>query len=203
MKIVPRNLNRKDTHELLMSAILPRPIAFISTIGEDGVFNLAPYSCFAPVGVKPALVCLQVSLRRDGEKKDTLKNIEFSKDFVVNVVDETYAEAMNKTSFEFPSDVDEFREVGLTPVKSDLVQAPRLAESPVNLECKLLKLWQFGEIPTGGHVVIGEILLAHVKNEVWSGDRIDISKWKPIGRLGGQLYCRVKDIFEMKRPDIS
>ena len=186
-----------------MSAILPRPIAFVSTIGEDGVLNLAPYSCFAPVGMKPALVCLQVSLKRDGKRKDTLNNIEFSRDFVVNVVDETYVEAMNRTSFEFPSDVDEFREVGLTPVKSDLVQAPRLAESPVNLECKLVKLWQFGEASTAGHVVIGEIVLAHVKDELWTGDQIDISKWRPIGRLGGQLYCRVTDIFEMMKPTTS
>lgn len=201
MKIIPANLNKKDSHELLMSAILPRPIAFVSTLGEDGVFNVAPFSCFAPIGMKPALVCLQISWKRDGQKKDTLRNIEFTKDFVVNVVDESMAEAMNQASADYPSDVDEFKEVGLTAVKSDLVKAPRVAESPINMECKLLQILQFGEISTGSNVVIGEVVLVHVKDELWADDQIDISKWKPIGRLGGQLYCRMTDRFEMKRPD--
>jgi len=201
VKIIPANLNKKDSHELLMSAILPRPIAFVSTVGEDGVFNVAPFSCFAPIGMKPALVCLQISWKRDGQKKDTLRNIEFTKDFVVNVVDESMAEAMNQASADYPSDVDEFKEVGLTAVKSDLVKAPRVAESPINMECKLLQILQFGEISTGSNVVIGEVVLVHVKDELWADDQIDISKWKPIGRLGGQLYCRMTDRFEMKRPD--
>jgi flavin reductase (DIM6/NTAB) family NADH-FMN oxidoreductase RutF len=201
VKIIPANLNKKDSHELLMSAILPRPIAFVSTVGEDGIFNVAPFSCFAPIGMKPALVCLQISWKRDGQKKDTLRNIEFTKDFVVNVVDESVAEAMNQASADYPSDVDEFKEVGLTAVKSDLVKAPRVAESPINMECKLLQILQFGEISTGSNVVIGEVVLVHVKDELWADDQIDISKWKPIGRLGGQLYCRMTDRFEMKRPD--
>ena len=200
MRIIPANLNKRDSHELLMSAIVPRPIAFISTIGGDGVFNLAPYSCFTPAGLKPAQVCVHIGLKRDGEKKDTLKNIEFSKDFVVNVVDEALAEAMNQSSAEYPSDVDEFKEVGLTAVKSDLVKSPRVAESPINMECRLVQILEFGEVSTGGHLVIGEIVLVHVKDELWAVDEIDISKWKPIGRLGGQLYCRITDIFEMQRP---
>lgn len=202
MKIVPANLTKRDSHELFMSAIVPRPIAFVSTVGEDGVFNLAPFSAFAPLGLKPALVCLQIGYRRDGQKKDTLRNIEFSKDFVVNVVTESLDRAMNQTAAEYPSHVDEFKEVGLTAVKSDLVKAPRVAESPVNMECKLVQILGFGEPPDGGQVIIGEVVLVHVVDELWMGDQIDISKLKPIGRLGGQLYCRVSDIFEMKRPDI-
>jgi flavin reductase (DIM6/NTAB) family NADH-FMN oxidoreductase RutF len=202
MKIIPANLNKRDSHELLMSAILPRPIAFVSTVGEGEIFNVAPFSCIAPIGMKPALVCLQISRKRDGEKKDTLKNIELTKDFVINAVDEFMAEAMNQASADYPSDVDEFKEVGLTAVKSDLVKAPRVAESPVNLECKLLQVLDFGEVPTGSHVVIGEVVLAHIHDELWAGDQIDISKWRPIGRLGGQLYCRMTDRFEMKRPDV-
>ena len=203
MKITPSHLSKKNMHELLMSAILPRPIAFVSTIGEDGIFNLAPFSCFTPVGLKPALVCLQIGWKRDGKKKDTLRNIEYEKNFVVNGVDEALAEAMNQTSAEYPSDIDEFKEAGLTAIKSDLVRAPRVAESPVSMECQLVKILEFGEAPTGSHVVIGEILLFHVKDELWCGDEIDISKWKPIGRLGGDLYCRTRDVFEMKRPTPS
>lgn len=194
MKIIPAQLNKRDSHELMMSAILPRPIAFVSTVGEDGVFNVAPFSCFAPVASKPAMVCLGIAWKRDGQK-DTLRNIEFTRDFVVNVVDERLAEAMNQSSAEYPREVDEFKEVGLTPVKSDLVKAPRVAESPVNMECKVVEILKFGEIPVGGHVIVGEVVLVHVKDGLWAGDEIDISKWKPIGRLGGKLYCRIKDVF--------
>jgi len=185
-----------------LSAILPRPIAFVSTIGEDGVNNLAPYSCFAPIGMKPPLVCIQIGWKRDGQKKDTLRNIEFSRDFVVNVVTEPLAKAMNQSAYEYPSNVDEFKEVGLTPSKSDLVKSPLLVESPVNMECKMLQITAFGGIPVGSNVVIGEVVLFHVKDELWAGDQIDASKLKAIGRLGGQLYCRTTDIFEMQRPNV-
>jgi len=200
MKLNPEELDRKGSHELLTSVIVPRPIAFVSTVGDDGVFNVAPFSAFASLGLKPAHVCLSIGWKRNGEKKDTLRNIEFTKDFVVNIVDETLAEAMNQASAEYPSDVDEFKQVGLTAVKSELVKAPRVAESAVNMECTLVQILEFGEVPTGNHAIIGEVVLVHVKDELWAGDQIDVSKLKAIGRLGGQLYCRTTDIFEMKRP---
>lgn len=201
MKINPINLNKRDLHELLVSAIVPRPIAFVSTVGEDGVFNLAPFSCFTLLCVKPPLVCLCIGWRKDGQKKDTLRNIEFSNDFVVNVVDETLAEAMNQASASYPSNVDEFKEVRLKPIKSDLVKAPMVAESPINMECKMVQILEFGENPTGSHVIIGEIVLVHVKDELWSNGRIEMSNLKSIGRLGGELYCYIKDMFEMLGPE--
>jgi flavin reductase (DIM6/NTAB) family NADH-FMN oxidoreductase RutF len=202
MKIVPSSLTKKHLHEVLMSAILPRPIAFVSTIDEAGIFNLAPFSCFAPVGLRPALVCLQIGWKRDGEKKDTLRNIETTKEFVVNAVDQSFAEAMNQAAAEYPRDVDEFKAVGLTPGSGDVVMSPMVRESPINMECKVATILQFGEVPTGSHIVIGEIVMLHVKDELWVENKIDISRWNPIGRLGGNLYCSVKDVFEMKRPDI-
>ncbi len=200
MKIYPTNLDRRASHELLMSAVLPRPIAFVSTVGKDGVFNLAPFSCFTPVSMEPALVCFQVSRKRDGQKKDTLKNIEDTKEFVINLVDESLAEAMNQASAEYPSHVDEFKEVGLTPAKSDRINAPRVSESLVNMECKLVQILEFGKATA--HLIIGEVMVVHVRDELWLGDQIDVSKLKIIGRLGGQLFCRVSDgdIFELKRP---
>jgi flavin reductase (DIM6/NTAB) family NADH-FMN oxidoreductase RutF len=200
MKIFPAQLNRRDSHELLMSAILPRPIAFVSTVGQDGVFNLAPFSCFAPLGSKPAVIGLGISLKRDGRTKDTLTNIEFTREFVVNAVDEPLARAMNQSAAEYPSEVDEFKEVGLTPVASELVRSPRLAESPINLECRATEILKYGETPTGGHIIIAEIILAHIRDDLWAGDEIDLSKWKPIGRLGNKLYCRISDVFAMERP---
>jgi flavin reductase (DIM6/NTAB) family NADH-FMN oxidoreductase RutF len=202
MKFIPADLNRKDSHDLMMATILPRPIAFVSTVGEDGVFNVAPFSCFAPVGMKPALVCLQIGNKRNGQEKDTLRNIEFSKDFVVNVVDESLAEAMNQSSADYPSDVDEFKEVGLTAVKSELVKAPRVAESPIQMECKLVQILRYGQAPAIANVVIGEVILVQVRDDLLAGDQIDFSKLKSIGRLGRDLYCRTTDIFELKRPDL-
>jgi flavin reductase (DIM6/NTAB) family NADH-FMN oxidoreductase RutF len=200
MKIVPGELTKMEAHELMMSAIVPRPIAFVSTIGENGIFNLAPYSSFSSAGVKPAFVSFHVGLKRDGRKKDTLVNIQFSKEFVINVVTENLAEAMNRTAAEFPPDVDEFKEAGLTAVPGDLVRAPRVAESPVSMECKLFQILELPPSPEAGHLIIGQVVLVHASDELWTGKDIDITRLKSVGRLGGQLYCRVNDIFEMKRP---
>jgi flavin reductase (DIM6/NTAB) family NADH-FMN oxidoreductase RutF len=142
-----------------------------------------------------------VWMEKEWGEKDTLRNIEFSKDFVLNVVDETMAQAMNQTSANYPSDVDEFKEVGLTPVKSDLIKAPRVAESPVHMECKLVQILEFGKAPSGSRFVIGEVVLVHIKDELWLNDHIKISEFKSIGRLGEELYCRITDVFEMKAPD--
>jgi len=200
MKINPGNLDKRELHELFMSAILPRPIAFVSTIGDDGVFNAAPFSCVAPICLKPALVCFSIGRKRNGQKKDTLRNIESVKEFVINVVDEALAEPMNKAAAEYPPEVDEFKETGLTPLKSQIVKPPMIAESPVQMECRLKQILEFGDDSSGSHVIIGEILLVHVKDELWTGIDIDVSRLKPVGRLGAQLYCGTTDVFEMKRP---
>jgi flavin reductase (DIM6/NTAB) family NADH-FMN oxidoreductase RutF len=194
------NLSKRDLHELFTSAIVPRPIAWVSTVGENGVFNLAPFSAFAPIGLKPALVVLGITWRRDFQKKDTLRNIEHSKEFVINVVTEDLAKLMNQTCFEYSANISEFKEVRLTPLRSEVVKAPRLAESPVNMECRAHDIMEFGNVPDGGHVIIGEVLVIHIKDEFWAGDQIDMVKLKAIGRLGGDLYCRTTSTFEMHRP---
>ena len=156
MKIDPANLGWKDAHELLVGAVVPRPIAFVSTVGEDGVFNVAPFSFFAGVSVKPMLVGVSFGTRRDGSKKDTLVNIEFSKDFVVGVVTEELAEAMNQSSADYPIDVDEFQEVGLTPAKSDLVKSPMIAESPVTWSAGWCKSWSLVRLPESIPLSLGK-----------------------------------------------
>jgi flavin reductase (DIM6/NTAB) family NADH-FMN oxidoreductase RutF len=201
MKTNPENLDYRDTYKLMVSAIVPRPITLVSTIGEDGVFNLAPFSAFMSACLKPTIVCFSLVPRRDGQKKDTLRNIEFSKDFVINVVNEPLAEAMNQTSFSYPSYVDEFKEVGLTPIKSEIVKAPRLDESPINMECKLLQILEFGKSPNNSHLIFGEVVLIHIKDELYLNGEIQMSKLKAIGRLGGDSYCRTADMFDMRRPD--
>ena len=203
MKIDVAKLDYRDSHRLLGSAIAPRPIAFVSTVSEEGIFNLAPYGLFTGMSLKPAIISFSISWRRDGGKKDTHLNIESTKDFVICVVNETLAEPMNKSSDQYPYNVDEFKEVGLTPIKADITRAPLVAESPINMECRLVQTLQFGEIPDKSSFIIGEVLLVHVKDEVYVDGQIQMSKLKAIGRLGGSgLYCRTTDLFTMKRPGI-
>jgi flavin reductase (DIM6/NTAB) family NADH-FMN oxidoreductase RutF len=201
MKIDLANLDTRDTRHVMAGAVVPRPIAWVSTVDEDGIFNLAPFSAYCMVSLKPAMVgfCIGVRNRR---KKDTLINIESTKEFVINVVDETLAEPMNVTSTPYPSDVDEFKEAGLTPVKADLVKAPMVAESPINLECRLNQILEFGEAPLTNRFIIGEVLRVHIRDELYVDGDIQLSKLKAIGRFGGggDLYCRTSDIFEMKYP---
>jgi len=203
MKIDPKDLDYEDVYRLFMGAIVPRPIALVSTIGADGVFNLAPFSAFTTASLKPSLIQINIGWKKDGQKKDTLVNIEFSKDFVVNVVNEALAEAMNQSSAEYPPNVDEFKEVGLTPVKADIVKAPMVAESPVNMECQLVQTLEFGDLPRRSSVVIGEVVRLHIKDELYVNGEIQMFELRVVGRLGGGLYCRTTDIFELERLQVS
>ena len=200
MKIDPSEMARKDFYNTLLAALNPRPIAWVSTVGEDGVFNLAPFSFFQAVSAKPPIVCFSVASKRDGRKKDTLRNAESGKDFVLNTVNEALAEVMNQTSAEYPPEVDEFKETGLTPIKSELVKSPRVAESPVNLECQVNQIIQFGQSPEFGSLIIGEVVCMHVKDEYCADGEVDGWKLMNIGRLWGKYYCRITDTFEMKMP---
>jgi flavin reductase (DIM6/NTAB) family NADH-FMN oxidoreductase RutF len=201
MEIDPGKLKYRDAHELTVGTVLPRPIAFVSTFGEDGVFNVAPFSFFTPISYKPMHVGFSIVRKRYGQKKDTLANIEFSREFVINIVTESLAEAMNQASMSYPGSVDEFREVGLTPVKASLVKPPMVAESPINLECRLVQMLEFGEASRRTSFIIGEVVRVHVRDEYWLDGEIRIEELKVIGRLGADFYCRTTDRFEMKRPD--
>ena len=203
MKIDPASLNAKEVHGLLMGCVTPRPIAFVSTIGENGIYNVAPFSCFTVMSMHPAIVGFAIGRRRGGGKKDTLVNIEYSGDFVVNVVSEPIAQAMNQAAGDYPIDVDEFKEAGLTPVASELVRPPRVAESPIHLECKLVQIMEFGASPRTHNFVVGEIIIIHVQDDLLADGVIRADRVKAIGRLGEDFYCRTQDLFEMKRPVIS
>jgi len=200
VKIDPANLGDMDSFRLLSSVIVPRPIAWVSTVGEDGVFNLAPFSSYIGISSKPMVVGFCVIWTGESKKKDTLRNIEFAKEFVINVVDEPLAEPMNVTAAPYHSDVDEFKEVGLTPVKADLVKVPMVAESPINLECRLNQVLEFGEAPRRVSFIVGEVLQVHVRDGLYADGMVQMSKLKVLGRLSGDLYCRIIDTFEMKMP---
>jgi flavin reductase (DIM6/NTAB) family NADH-FMN oxidoreductase RutF len=202
MEISPEDIPWKSMYKLMIGSILPRPIGWISSINPEGCANLAPFSFFNAVCSNPATVLFCPSVRStDSASKDTLNNVRTTGEFVVNLVTEELATAMNLTSTEFPPEIDEIEATGLTPVPSRLVKPPRVGESPIHYECRVMKILDIGEAPGGGSIVIGHVVHLHVSDEVLLGaDKIDLARLKPIGRLAGNAYCYVRDIFEMVRP---
>ncbi len=200
MKLDPGVLRPMEAYKLMIGAIVPRAIAWVSTVGENGVLNLAPFSFFTGVCSEPPIVCFCPVLRM-GQKKDTLRNVEYSEEFVVNIVNEELAERMNITSTDFPPEISEFERTGLTPVASEKVKPPRIGESPISMECKLVQIVYLGGQTMGGCVVLGQVVQFHIKDELhYDTAKIDQHKLRAIGRMAGDMYCRTSDIFEMKRP---
>jgi flavin reductase (DIM6/NTAB) family NADH-FMN oxidoreductase RutF len=186
--------------KLMTGTIVPRPIAWVSTISAAGLPNLAPCSFFNAVCPQPPTLLFCPEVRgTDGEHKDTLRNLRETGEFVVNVVTEALAEAMNVTATELPPEVNEFELAGMTAVPSVVVKPPRVAESPVNFECKVTQIVEIGEGKGSGCVVIGEILYMHIHDDVLLPDyKIDVRVLKPISKLSGREYARTNDIFDMQ-----
>jgi flavin reductase (DIM6/NTAB) family NADH-FMN oxidoreductase RutF len=200
MELDPQNMKSESTYKLLIGCVVPRPIAWVSTVGADGVNNLAPFSFFMGVCGDPPTIAFS-SGPRAKDHKDTLRNAEHTGDFVVNIVDDDRAEAMNLSSGEYPAGVDEFALTGLTAAPGVKVRAPRVVEAPVSLECRVAQIIPVGRGPHS--LVLGEIVYFHVRDDVYEAatGRIDVARLKPIGRLAGHQYSYIHDIFEMKRPN--
>lgn len=201
MTIDPGQHDPRQVYKLMIGAIVPRPIAFVSTVSKEGVRNLAPFSFFMGVCADPPIVAFSTTLKPGGDrKKDTLRNVEDTGEFVVNVVTESIAEAMNACSGEYPPDVDEFAVSGLTPVASDLVRAPRVKESPVNMECRLHQVIRVGGEILGASLVLGQVVRFHLDDSIGEDFKVDPDKLRAIGRMGGMGYTRTRDRFELMRP---
>ena len=193
-------LNFDGFNRVLTGVVVPRPIAFVSSISADGYVNLAPYSFFNAVSYHPPTIVFSCSRHVGHKQKDTLANIEETGEFVVNVVVDDIAEAMNKTAAEYPAEADEFRIAGLTAVPSHVVKAPRVAESPVNMECRLNQVVPIGSGPHEHGLVIGEVVLMHIRDDIIDGHRINHQRLRPTGRLAGNMYCYTADTYELVRP---
>ncbi|MBI3550610.1 MAG: flavin reductase family protein [Elusimicrobia bacterium] len=200
MDLDPATLPLAERYGLMISVISPRPIAWVSTIGADGSTNLAPFSFFTGICAEPMMVCFAPVRDRTGAKKDTLVNVEATKQFVVNIATEETAVKMNQTSASYPYGVSEFEKAGLTPVPSARVRPPSVKESPVHLECELHQTVTLSEGPAGGTLVIGRVVFARVDERVWKNGRISHADLKPIGRMEGVWYARTTDAFELPRP---
>ena len=200
----PQSTAASNIYKLMVGIIVPRPIAFVSTLSADGVRNLAPFSFFTAISANPPVVCFSPMVRgSDGTRKDTLNNIENSAEFVINIVSEDFAEKMNLTAPEFPPDVDEFAISMLTPVASDLVGPPRVGEARAAMECRLLQIVHVSPKPLGGSIVIGEVVRFHVASEIVDNFKVDPDKLSAVGRMGGPLYARTTDRFSMERPSVT
>ena len=201
----PAQIAANDIYKLMIGMIVPRPIAFVSSVDAAGVRNLAPFSYFTACSSNPPVVCFCTTVRTSLQPyKDTLRNVEATGEFVVNIVSEEFAAQMNMCSADVPPEVDEFALSGLTPLSSDLVKPPRVAESKVQMECRLRQIVRVSEKPGGGVLVLGEVLRFHVLESLFDdpkgGYKIDPGRLLAIGRMGGPTYTRTRDRFNMERP---
>lgn len=203
MELDPQKLSHSDIYAHMIRLITPRPIAWVSTLSDAGVANLAPFSYFNAVGSRPPTLMFCPANRPDGRPKDTLANIQANGEFVVNVVSFELAEQMNQSAAAYDADVSEFQACGLTPADSLRVRPPRVAEARAHFECQLHSVINLGTGPAGANLVLGRILAIHVADEVLDErGRADPAKLDTIGRLGGISYARTTDRFDINRPSV-
>lgn len=188
-------------YQAIVSTVVPRPIAWVTTVDAEGRVNLAPFSFFNAFGANPPIVVFSPTLRRDGSRKDTLRNLEAVPEFVLNAAVEELAEAMNLTAKELPHGQSEAEFAGLELCPSVRVRPPRVARAPVHLECRVDRILSYGHGPIAANLVIGEVLLIQIDDSVLGPNgQVDPRKLRTIARLGGNTYCRATDLFEMRRP---
>jgi flavin reductase (DIM6/NTAB) family NADH-FMN oxidoreductase RutF len=195
MILDPKTISSGAMYHFMISVVVPRPIAFVTTVSGSGRHNAAPFSYYNAISSAPPLVGISIN-QRQGAPKHTLRNIRETGDFVTNSVNEDLAARMVRASGDWPEEVDELELVGLTSLASDLVKSPRIAESPISLECRLHREIDFD----GTFFVVGEILRAHVSDDVLTEGRVDVEKLKPVGRLGGDGYSLLGEVLRLQRP---
>ncbi len=202
MIIDPSGLSGAQRYFLMTATIVPRPIAFVSTVSKSGVLNVAPFSFFNGVSASPPVLAVAVG-NREGEKKDTWRNIEETGEFVVNVVDESLTEAMVLASGDYPPDVSEFDVAGLTPAPSEKVRPPRVGEAPAAFECTLRETVRIADEPPGSTLFLGDIVRVHLRDGLMKEGRVEPGDLRAVGRLGGSYYCAAGDaLFTRKRPKV-
>jgi len=189
-----------ENYKFLIGGILPRPIAVVGTKNKDNTNNLAPFSFYTGVSASPMIIAFCPMIRSsNGEKKDTVINIERNKEFSVNMCTKSIAEKVNISSAELPYGEDEFKHSGLTPKKGDKIRAPLLLESPVQYECLLRDILNYGDSPGAGRLITGEVIKIHVADEVLEQGRILTQKAKPVGRGAGNDWFETSSPFELER----
>lgn len=199
--IDPLAIPAPEVYRHFVTFITPRPIAWVSTLSPDGATNLAPFSFFNGVTSNPPSLLFCPVNDRHGNKKDTLRNLEATGEFVVNIVDFAHAKPMNDSAAMLPYGESEFAKFNIPTAPSLKVRPPRVATAPVSLECKLHQIVRVGEGPLSGNIVIGLVVMMHLAEGVLDAEgRCDPAKLDTIGRLGGELYSRTTERFALARP---
>ena len=187
------NPAEREIYFLLTGMVIPRPVAWISTLAPDGTANIAPFSFTTVLSSDPPIVCFVSS-----GVKDSMRNAQETGDFVYNVGGEELLDHLNLTAADLHRDESEFEWVNLTPRPSDVVKSPRLGEAPISMECRLLEVIPFGG--GAGNLVAGEVVRIHIAERILTDDRVDPKKLRPICRLSGSNYATLGDIITLKRP---
>lgn len=201
MKIYPNDLDPKSVYKLLVGAIVPRPIAWVSTVSKEGVANLAPFSFFTVASRKPPTLAISIgpgTHERTGTVKDTLVNIRETGNFVVNIVTASLANEMHISGDALASDVDEFEFVGVTAASSEEITAPRVKEAPVSMELVCKDIIQVGE----DYLILGELVCYHIQDELYENGKVNLEKLAPIGRLAGN-YAPIETVFSLPNDKID
>lgn len=203
LSFLPKDLETPKLHSYLLSAVAPRPIAFASTVDKDGRPNLSPFSFFNVFSANPPILIFSPARRvRGNTTKHTLENAEATKEVVINVVNYDIVQQMSLSSTEYPEGVNEFEKAGLTMLKSDVVKPFRVAESPVQIECKINDIVKLGTEGGAGNLIICEVVKMHINDEVLDEKgAIDQVKLDLVSRAGGSFYSRAKSgFFEIPKP---
>jgi flavin reductase (DIM6/NTAB) family NADH-FMN oxidoreductase RutF len=199
-----QTISRRELNRILLTAVAPRPIGWISTIGANGYLNLAPFSFYNILSLDPPLLGFSVGIRSPdvrsrlgSEFKDTLRNIRCTSEFVVNIVTYPLAKAMVATSGDYEESTNEFEVAKLTIRQSKVVMVPQVAESPISFECTLHKIVDFGTYKTSSSLVIGEVVSIHIEDAHLRNGRLDASTLNLIGRMGAKEYTHTSERFEI------
>jgi flavin reductase (DIM6/NTAB) family NADH-FMN oxidoreductase RutF len=198
MEIDLSSMLPQDAHDLLGSAIIPRPIAWVSSVNTAGQVNLAPFSFFSGVTWNPPTLSFSVINRSDGSRKDTVLNIEETGNFVVNTVAEEMGTLTVETSSTLPRGIDEAREARITLTESTVIAAPRVKDAPIAFECELDRIIQAGTGPNGANLVLGRIKLMHVNEDILEPEmKVNWEKARLLGRLSGTKFCKIRTVIEI------
>ncbi len=201
MIINPENLTTKENYKLLSGSVVPRPIAWVSTVSNEETYNLAPFSFFTVASRQPPMLVISIGPgvgEREGTVKDTLSNIREQMEYVINIVSAPLGNEMHRTSENLTSDVDEFSYTGLTPAKSMIVKPPRVKEAQINMECKLHDIIELGS----DHLVIGQVVQFHIRDELYENGRINLERLAPLGRLAGN-YSPIETVFSLPNESLE
>jgi flavin reductase (DIM6/NTAB) family NADH-FMN oxidoreductase RutF len=194
MIIDPSELDSTSVYKLLIGAVVPRPIAWVSSRDRKGVLNLAPFSFFTVVSREPPMLAISIGPRTGGEDyaKDTLTNVRETQEFVINIVSVGLANAMHETSINYPPEVDEFKRAGVTPAPCVVIKTPRVAEAKISMECTVEHMLKLGS----DYLVIGRMHRYHVEDALLANGRIDVQALDPVGRMAGN-FTRIETLFDL------